>query len=151
MLPDEMRSGLGSLTIREAERSDFKEIAECYWPDPEDPWDIYSNPKLLERFMGPKGFLVAEIRGRVVGFVHYRAFRKRPWFDPKVKGYGQILELHVRAGYRGKGIGRLLTERAVSRLDQSGCGIIYTHTDETNKSALKLYRNLGFRPFLKTF
>lgn len=140
-----------SVLIRPAKNSDFRDISDCYWKDHETPWDIYSHPRLLKRYLGPRGFLVAEVRERVIGFVHYGHFRKRPWFDPRVKEYGQIFELHVKDSFQGLGAGRRLLEAAIDRLDREGCRIAYIHTDETNLAALKLYRRRGFRPFLKTF
>ncbi len=136
--------------IRPAKTTDFKAISDSYWSDPEVPWDIYSHPKLLRRYVGQKGFLVAEVGGRVVGFVHFSHFRKRPWFDPRVKNYGQILELHIKRPFQRLGIGRELMRRAVAILEGEHCSAIYNHTDETNAPALKLYRKLGFKPYLKT-
>ncbi|HZD12512.1 MAG TPA: GNAT family N-acetyltransferase, partial [Candidatus Binatus sp.] len=118
--------------------------------DPELPWDIYSNPTLLKQLLSPRGFLVAEIRDHIVGFLHYRIFRKRPWFDPSVKKYGQILELHVKDSFQRLGIGSRLMHDAIEALEDKGVRVIYTHTDETNTGAMKLYKELGFRPFLKT-
>jgi len=138
-------------TIRDAKSSDFPAISECYWQDPEVPWDVYSNPKLLKQIVGIKGFLVAEAKGAVVGFVHYRKFRKSPWFDPSRRAYGQILELHVREAFRGHRIGSQLIMKAIGRLEAEGCRVIYTNTDETNKRSMKLYRDMGFKPFLKTY
>ncbi len=115
------------------------------------PWDPYKHPRLLKEYLGPKGFLVAMHGRRVIGFLHYRIFRKRPWFDPEVRQYGQILELHIMAKYHGRGIGTRLMRQALSQLAKSKCQAIYTNTDETNKPALNLYRSFGFAPFLKTF
>ena len=137
--------------IRPAKNADFGDISDCYWKDPETPWDIYSHPRLLKRYVGPRGFVVAEVREHVIGFVHYGHLRKRPWFDPRVNEYGQIFELHMKDSYQRLGIGRRLLEAAIDRLDTEGCHIVYTHTDETNLAAIKLYRRLGFKPFLKTF
>ncbi len=136
--------------IRPVIASDFTGISDCYWKDPEEPWDVYSNPRLLKQLVGPSGFLLAEAGHRIVGFVHYRQFRKRPWFDPSVKSYGQILELHVKHAFHGHGIGTRLMQNAVRSLEGKGVRSIYTHTDETNKRALKLYQRLGFKPLLKT-
>ena len=140
-----------SVLIRLAKNSDFRAISECYWKDPETPWDIYSHPRLLQRYVGPRGFLVAEVRKRVIGFLHYKHFRKSPWFDPRVKEYGQIFELHVKGSFQGLGIGHRLLDAAIDKLDTEGCHTVYVHTDETNLSAMKLYRRLRFKPFLKTF
>lgn len=140
-----------TVRFRRAKSSDFPGISKCYWIDPEVPWDLYSKPKLLKRLVGPRGFIVAEADGRVAGFIHYRVFRKSPWFDPSVKVYGQVLELHVKDRFQGKGIGRHLMMEAIARLEAGGCRVIYTHTDETNSRSMKLYTRLGFKPFLRTF
>lgn len=139
------------IVIRDAKASDFSSIIKCYWPDPEVPWDPYLHMDILRKHVGANGFLVAEVRGRVIGFLHYRIFRKHPWFDPKVDHYGQILELHILPRFQSQGIGRRLLSEALRRLEESGCEAIYTETDETNRTALKLYRMFGPRPFLKRF
>ncbi len=147
-----LRREIGSaVNIRDAKSSDFIGISRCYWADPETPWDLYSNARLLKRLVGPKGFLVAEVQRRIVGFVHYRMFRKRPWFDPQVWRYGQILELHVKDSFQRRGIGRRLMVETITRLEAEGCRVIYTHSDEMNTQALKLYGSLGFTSFLRTF
>ena len=139
------------MKIRRAKSSDFPGISKCYWTDPEVPWDLYSNPNLLKRLVGPRGFLVAEADGQVVGFTHYRLFRKSPWFDPSVRVYGQVLELHVKDQFQGQGIGRHLMMEAIAKLEGEGCRVIYTHTDETNTRSRRLYAGLGFKPFLRTY
>ena len=140
-----------SQVIRGGKPSDFPGIVQCYWRNPEVPWDPYAHVDTLKNIVGPKGFLVAEYQGKIVAFLHYRIFHNHPWFDPRVQHYGQILELHVRPGFRAKGIGRQLMAEALRRLDRVHCRAIYVHTDEDNRPALLLYRGLGFKPIHRTF
>ncbi|MBI3840784.1 MAG: GNAT family N-acetyltransferase [Thaumarchaeota archaeon] len=135
--------------VRKGRVSDFANIARSYWK-PEVPWDPIANPRMLKEHVGAKGFLVAETDGEFAGFLHYLV-GQHPWFDKGTSKYGQILELFVKTKFQGQGIGQIMLERAITDLKRKGCSTIYTHTDETNEVALKLYAKTGFRPFLKTF
>ncbi|MFM9054678.1 MAG: GNAT family N-acetyltransferase [Solirubrobacterales bacterium] len=46
---------------------------------------------------------------------------------------------------RGDGVGRLLTEAAVRRAGQRGCGRIQLESNAANEAAIKLYESIGFR------
>ena len=46
---------------------------------------------------------------------------------------------------RGEGIGRLLTEAAVRRAAQRGCGRIQLESNASNEAAISLYESIGFR------
>ena len=138
-----------SVVIRDARDSDLRGIIRCYWRDPEVPWDPYLHIDILRRYIGLRGFLVAKTRGKIVGFLHYRVFRKHPWFDPKVGHYGQIFELHVLPRFQSTGIGSRLLSEAFKRLERTGCDAVYIETDEKNDAALRLYRHFGLEPFLK--
>jgi ribosomal protein S18 acetylase RimI-like enzyme len=57
-----------------------------------------------------------------------------------------VWEFHVAAARRGQGIGRLLMETAAQTAIQTGLRVIVCETQNTNSSAIKAYRGLGFRP-----
>ena len=77
-------------------------------------------------------------------------------FDPagKVAGYiclmslldeGHILNVAVRSDCRGRGVGRMLVERAVAECRARGADFVSLEVRPSNEAALALYRTLGFR------
>jgi GNAT superfamily N-acetyltransferase len=58
----------------------------------------------------------------------------------------ELKRLFVRPGYRGRGVGRKLTERTVRRAQQLGAERIVLDTLPGMTGAISLYTELGFRP-----
>jgi streptothricin acetyltransferase len=56
-----------------------------------------------------------------------------------------VWEYHVAGSQRGQGIGRRLMETAAEKAKAAGLRIIVCETQNTNVSAIKVYRKLGFR------
>lgn len=82
------------------------------------------------------GFLVAEVKGFVRGYVIF-------WV--KYENEGHIISIAVEKGYRNLKIGSKLLYQAILIL--SGCEIdkITLEVEEHNESAIKLYKNFGFK------
>ena len=55
-----------------------------------------------------------------------------------------VWEFHVREALRGKGIGRQLMETAVQKATAAGLRTIVCETQNTNATAVNIYRRLGF-------
>lgn len=53
-------------------------------------------------------------------------------------------DLFVEEPARGKGVGRALTEACVHRARQRGCRRIQLDANESNETAIALYRDIGF-------
>jgi len=85
-------------------------------------------------------FLVAEIKGVVVGFVNLTT-RKTILH----RGFsGLIDELIIAKSYRGKGIGRQLLSSAIEKSRQLGCCEVEVSTEKTNIESREFYRQCGF-------
>jgi ribosomal protein S18 acetylase RimI-like enzyme len=82
------------------------------------------------------GVLVAEVEGRVVGYVTTRT-------DTKT-GIGRIPNLAVHPEHQGKGLGRQLLEAALDRLREEGMAFARIETLEQNERCMALYPRLGF-------
>ena len=57
----------------------------------------------------------------------------------------ELKRLYVRSGYRGRGLGRLLTERAMQSAREIGYTCIRLDTLPQMAAAQRLYEDLGFR------
>jgi len=109
----------------------------------------YSNVffmELHERF--PETFIVAEMDGRVIGYIMCRIEGGFPGlgFGPFNAGKkGHIISIAVLPEYRHKGIGRALVSEVLhSMLAHHGARSCYLEVRVSNKSAVDLYKKLGF-------
>ena len=75
--------------------------------------------------------------GSVVGYVSLR-------YDREAR-VGQIPNLAVAAGLRGRGIGRRLLEHAIARFREEGMAVARIETLEQNPIGRHLYPSVGFR------
>lgn len=86
--------------------------------------------------MYPRGFMVAETGGSIVGFVMgtvERAYEAR------------ILALAVEPDLRRQGIGTALTERFIENFRSFGVKRVTLEVRVTNEGAIRMYRSLGFK------
>jgi ribosomal protein S18 acetylase RimI-like enzyme len=82
------------------------------------------------------GGLVAELDGRIVGFmVHTADYHNAVYLSAIV----------VTEEYRGHGIGTAMIRRLQGRLSKLPFHRIVLHVSEGNSDAIRLYRRLGFR------
>jgi ribosomal protein S18 acetylase RimI-like enzyme len=91
--------------------------------------------------MGDPGHavLVAELEGRVVGFVTLSP--SRHWSGEAEASIGELV---VSQRAEGGGIGRALVQAAMARARENGCARISVSTGAANARARALYRRLGF-------
>lgn len=95
---------------------------------------------------------VAEIDGRIVGRIttHYRLRSEMGWLPDadterfQSTGNAYIETLMVQDDLRGKGIGKLLLETAVSSGVLCGVTLFGLHTDEGNAGARRFYEREGW-------
>lgn len=88
--------------------------------------------------------MVAEDRaGRPVGFVEAKATDSEEIFA--TSRIGEVWNIFVRRGHRGRGIGRRLMENVFRRQRAKGCDDVVIHVDLGNGPAFEFYRTLGLR------
>jgi len=136
-------------TIRTARDEDLHQILEIYNDVIATSTAVYSlEPTTLEEraawLAGRQraGFpvLVAESQGEVIGFASFGEFRGA-W-----PGYRYSVEhsVHVHAGHRGKGVGRLLVQALFPLAAKMGKHVIIGGIDADNSVSLRLHEKLGF-------
>ncbi|XP_053458746.1 N-alpha-acetyltransferase 30 [Nycticebus coucang] len=142
---------LRSLSGREAEPGEDRTIryvryeSELQMPDImrlitkdlSEPYSIYTYRYFIHNW--PQLCFLAMVGEECVGAIvckldmHKKMFRR-----------GYIAMLAVDSKYRRNGIGTNLVKKAIYAMVEGDCDEVVLETEITNKSALKLYENLGF-------
>ncbi|MGA2551310.1 MAG: GNAT family N-acetyltransferase [Burkholderiaceae bacterium] len=80
-------------------------------------------------------FFIAQEEGHLLGCVGVRPF---------LSGVAELKRMYVRPNAQGRGIGRVLAERAVVAAKKLGYAKLILDTLPSMMTALSLYRSLGF-------
>jgi len=95
----------------------------------------------------PKAFLVAEIEGRVVGYVMCRVETGHLFTRNAAGRQGHVISLAVLPEARRMGIGTSLMREALKNLHEVyGVDEYYLEVRVSNTPAINLYNKLGFKP-----
>ena len=94
---------------------------------------------------GNSQITVAEADGHAVGFVMWGPSFEPAWFDPGVKRWSELHELHVHPDYHNRGIGTRLVRAAIRQSRKAGYRVMYVITDDFNRPARRAYEKNGFR------
>lgn len=129
------------ITIRAARLEDEARF-RTLWSEYLDYYNVTVAPTVTDstwsRAISPASAIfmrVAELDGQVVGFA-LCVTHEGTW----IEGLDCYLEdLFVDAAVRGKGVGRALLDDLVRLSKDKGWSRLYWHTDETNRTARKLY------------
>lgn len=102
---------------------------------------------LLTRFADPnEACFVAELEGKVVGFVWSKA-QSPPQIPAFIQEPLQVVgDLVVHAGARRRGVGRALVEHVLGWGRARGLRQVQLTVFARNESANRFYEQLGFRP-----
>ncbi|MHA1626341.1 MAG: ribosomal protein S18-alanine N-acetyltransferase [Candidatus Asgardarchaeia archaeon] len=120
--------------LREANLNDLLGIYSIELRSFRRPYSLYLLKDLLSsRFV--KTF-VATRGGTIVGYVSFLL---------KPKEWSHIISIAVDPTFRRKGCGSLLLERALEYSKNMGCKFVYLEVDVSNKAAIEMYKNFGFK------
>ncbi len=102
--------------------------------------------ELTERIkLGDPAMLVAELDGRLAGFV---SAREESQYSAR---YGIIADLGVDPEIRGHGVGSLLVEQAVGILKSLGVTRVFLESGVANEHAHSFFARHGFKVVSKVF
>ena len=87
---------------------------------------------------------VAEVASRAIAFVLWAPAFEPPWFDPNVRRWAELQELHVHPDFQDQGIGTRLVRAAVRQVRRAGYPAIYLLVEEDNAPARRVYEKAGF-------
>jgi ribosomal-protein-alanine N-acetyltransferase len=93
-----------------------------------------------------KAFLVAELDGRIVGYIMCRVEYDTLYTNPnKIGKRGHIISIAVLPFAQGRGIGTELMIRALENMKKYyGAEEYYLEVRVSNEIAIRLYKKLGF-------
>lgn len=117
-----------------------RELWSEYWKSLELPADFQGFAAELSSLPGayapPRGrLLIARMQGNPVGTVALRPLSAR---------YCEAKRFYVRPSYQGRGIGKALLARLIHEARSEGYEEMYADTLKSMKSALQMYRQIGF-------
>jgi len=133
------------IVVRKARKEDIPVIMYINRVSLPENYPEWFFEEHLERW--GEAFYVAEILGKVVGYVMSRVEFGAPYVvEGTIVKKGHIVSVAVLEAYRRRGIGRRLMEHALRALKEVyDCKEVYLEVRVSNIPAIKLYEKLGFR------
>jgi [ribosomal protein S18]-alanine N-acetyltransferase len=121
--------------VRPAVEADLEELAALEQDCMAGPW---KRAQLAVEVHSSYGLaLVAEDEKEIAGYLLMR------YLAPE----GEVLRIAVAASCRGRGLGRLLLQEAITRLTPQGLTRIFLEVRPSNRSACRFYQRFGFAVF----
>jgi len=87
--------------------------------------------------------LDSELVGVVVGTIPEQT--KEDQLEHVPSKFGEVLEIVVKAGYRGRGVGTMLMNKLEEYFKENNCSISGVGVLVPNKNAHRLYSKLGYK------
>jgi ribosomal protein S18 acetylase RimI-like enzyme len=145
------------MQIRTASAADVEEIADVHIASMREAYRCLFAPEELARIDArdradrwrdhlshdPSSTLLAEVDGRLVGFVAFGPCRDEDVSPEKV---GEVMAIYVRPDTWGLGFGEALMRAALARLRSGGSAEVVLWVIEGNHRAVGFYERLGFKP-----
>lgn len=137
-------SRLGEYEIRTCEKEDIPPVIEINMRTLPEHYSDYFYYEILSEH--PDTFLVAELRGVLVGYIMCRieyGFSQLKRLSLARKGH--VVSVAVEEEHRGKGIGTALIQAAHAEMAKKTATECYLEVRVSNKPAISLYERLGYK------
>ena len=134
---------IGDCVIRRCDPSDLIPVMEINMKTLPEHYSDYFYESLLAEL--PESFLVAEVNGRLVGYIMCKT--EYGFSNFKKLGFvkkGHVVSVAVLEEQRKKGIGRALIEEAIAGTRIKKADELYLEVRCSNNEAVKLYEKIGF-------
>jgi ribosomal protein S18 acetylase RimI-like enzyme len=145
------------VNIRQAKNEDYNELCKLF--DEVDMLHCSHLPHIFQKsdqsvrnknyyseliLDDSAGLFVAEIDGKLTGFIHAQLQEAPdiPIFVPR--RYTVIVDIGVHSQFQGQGIGKMLMKTAEQWAKEKGSNSIELNVYEFNKTALAFYQSLGY-------
>src|ERR671926_1193981 len=130
--------------IRRCEERDLNSVVNINMATLPEHYSDYFFESLLREL--PEAFIVAEVDDKVIGYIMckiefgFSNFRKLGFVKK-----GHVVSVAVLEEHRGKGVGKALMVEGINGVLSRKSDEIYLEVRVSNKSAVKMYENLGFK------
>lgn len=134
---------IGDCVIRRCDPSDLIPVMEINMKTLPEHYSDYFYESLLAEL--PESFLVAEINGKIVGYIMCKT--EYGFSNFKKLGFvkkGHVVSVAVLEEQRKKGIGRALVEEAIAGTKIKKADELYLEVRCSNNEAVRLYEKIGF-------
>lgn len=134
---------IGDCVVRRCDPSDLIPVMEINMKTLPEHYSDYFYESLLAEL--PESFLVAEVNGRLVGYIMCKT--EYGFSNFKKLGFvkkGHVVSVAVLEEQRKKGIGRALIEEAIAGTKIKKADELYLEVRCSNNEAVKLYEKIGF-------
>ena len=134
---------IGDCVIRRCDPSDLIPVMEINMKTLPEHYSDYFYESLLAEL--PESFLVAEVNGRLVGYIMCKT--EYGFSNFKKLGFvkkGHVVSVAVLEEHRNKGIGRALIEEAIVGTKIKKADELYLEVRCSNNEAVRLYEKIGF-------
>mgnify|MGYP001999811735 FL=1 len=134
---------IGNCIIRRCDPIDIIPVMEINLKTLPEHYSDYFYESLLDEL--PEAFLVAEISGKLVGYIMCKM--EYGFSNFKKLGFvkkGHVVSVAVIDEHRGKGFGSELVNESLKGVKMRQCGEMYLEVRCSNNDAVKLYEKLGF-------
>ena len=134
---------LGNCVVRRCDPADLIPVMEINMKTLPEHYSDYFYESLLSEL--PESFLVAEIEGRVIGYIMCKT--EYGFSNFKKLGFvkkGHVVSVAVIDQHRKKGIGSALVEEAINGVKIKKCDELYLEVRCSNTEGVRLYEKLGF-------
>lgn len=129
--------------IREFKPKDLEEIV---WINKTCLPENYSTSFFMHHhYAHQKSFLVAEVDGKIVGYIMCRIEFGLSNLRFGLAKKGHVISIAVLPEYRRRGIGKKLMEKAMKAMKDYGASEFYLEVRVSNIPAINLYRKLNYK------
>ena len=135
---------VGDYIIRRCETGDLAFVVEINMAALPEHYSDYFFESILREL--PEAFIVAEHYNKIIGYIMckiefgFSNFRKLGFVKK-----GHVVSVAVLEEHRGKGVGKALMVEGINGVLSRKSDEIYLEVRVSNKSAVKMYENLGFK------
>lgn len=141
---DEKSPSKKTFTVRNATHEDLPHIIRINMEALPENYPEYFFVFHLDNW--GKAFFVAEVEGKVVGYIMNRIETGIGYIRKLIVKKGHVVSIAVLEGYRRMGIGEELMKRGMASMrDDYGAKEVYLEVRVTNEPAIRLYEKLGFK------